>query len=150
MIEITSDHLRKNPIGVACGANSELIKTCLSQEIITDFIDDYFGGKLKVKIINNNVVNISVKLTNLTVDDNFIEKYFKKIEGELIEENIEAPKDFNDLEGDEIEFVLNAMEELTDDECKEIIGETFSALVGVYGGSLECKIFTHHLEFMSK
>jgi hypothetical protein len=149
MIEITSEYLRKNRTGVTCGSEKKV--SCLSQKIIINFIEEYFGGNIMVDIKDGLVFNISAKLINLTIDDNFIKKYFSKIEEEMVVEDVEVSEDDNEtgLNDYEIEFEINVMDDITEEEKPNILSETFSALVGLYGGSLTGNVFTNHLEFKS-
>jgi hypothetical protein len=150
MIEITSEYLRKNSIGVSCGTESEKKYSCLSQELIINFIDEYFNGIITVDIENNKVSKILAKLSHFTINDDFIEKYFSKIEGDIIIEELEIPDDFKELEGESIEFEMDAMEDISECDKMNILGDTFSALVGLYDGSLVCYVHTDYLEFKSE
>jgi hypothetical protein len=158
MIIFNTDYLRNNPTGVIRGTESDKKKSCLSQDLITDFIDDYFNGMLEIKLKNDSVVKISAKLSKMLIDDIFIEKYFSKIGGEIVTENIYISNEFkstdddndDDNDDDIMEFEFDAMAELTDKERMMIIGDTFCALIGLFDGYLTCKVFSNHIEFRSK
>ena len=152
MIIFNTDYLRNNPTGVIRGTESDKKKSCLSQDLITDFIDDYFNGILEIKLKNDRVIKISAKLSKMLIDDIFIEKYFSKIGGEIVTENIYISNEFKNTDNDDdmMEFEFDAMTELTDKERMTIIGDTFCALIGLFDGYLTCKVFSNHIEFRSK
>jgi hypothetical protein len=59
MRKITTDFLRTNPIGTACGAVGN---TALSTDEVIDFIDNFFGGEIFVNDDDDEVCEIRTKI----------------------------------------------------------------------------------------
>ncbi len=83
MKKITTDFLRTNPTGTACGSVGN---TALSTDEVIDFIDNFFGGEIFVNIYYNEVCEIRAK----------IHKYTTKKDLLSIFEDIEDLKDYID------------------------------------------------------
>jgi hypothetical protein len=149
MITLNTDYLKKNSISILSDSINGIGNSCLSNQIITDFIDDYFGGIIETDVVDNNLVLIRVKIAKNTIDDYFLDKYFSKIETEEIIEDVELPTDFTSIDDDEIEFVLNTLDEISEEDKNDIICDTFSALVGIFGSSLIYENILEFIEFKS-
>jgi hypothetical protein len=109
MKKITTNFLRKNPTGTACGLVGN---TALSTDEVIEFIDNFFGGEIFVNDDNDDICEIRAK----------IHKHITKKDLSVLYENEELKDTVEEYEED--------FEKLSKDD---LVGFIFQYLVSEIG-----------------
>jgi len=137
---LTTEDLKKKDYGTACGTVTPMKSKCLSQEIIINYIDEFFGGKIEdVDVYDDELEYGTAFFSKCKVDKSFFDKYVK-----FIEKNkgysIDDIADWIDETVDEVKNInLSSMNQ------KDIICYVFSCLVDCFDGSLRIEAYDDSL-----
>lgn len=144
---LTTHELRNNDYGTACGTVSKQKKICMSQPIIVEYIDDFFGGQLNVEVDDFEILEGSAIFSKEITDQSFYDKYvnFLVNTSESYDDIIAYIADYVDIERD-ITSSHITNHTLTIAEQKQVICYVFCLLIDHYDGSLRVDWYEGDLE----
>ena len=124
-MKVSTVDLKNSIWGTPCGTVGK--SKCLSEPLVIDFIDMFFGGELdNVEVEDLLICGGCPTLKKLAIT-----------EDELSEVLIKFPFDIN-IDDVLDDFDADLFSEITEDEHPDLICYLFSNLVGHYGGSFRC------------
>ena len=141
---LTTKMLRTKDYGTPCGSVTPMKDKCMSQDIIVDYINDYFGGQLDdVEIYGTEVCGGTTTIKNFDLNQKFFDKYVKFVadhDGFSVKEELLDIKDYTGVGRKRI-LSLN----ISDENKMEMVAWYFTRLIDCYDGSMRCDLLDNNM-----
>jgi len=146
-MKITTLDLKSRNYGVVQGSfNNDKRCCCMSQPIIIEYIDIYFGGELEVGLNGNDIMYGSAKFSKFDIDDKFFNKFIKYLSESVDYPVIKYLKDISKELNIKYKNIVN--NKINNIDSKRLICYVFERLLYSFGCNLDIKINNNLNDFI--